>query len=107
MKKCISCGREIPDAANFCPHCEALQNNRVKTVPFRPENRSHIVFGVLFIAAIIFITVYLGIIMPAENAKPAPVPVEDPLQVPIEDPSQADPEAQEGSGILAGLHLGV
>ena len=33
MKKCIHCGRELPDEASFCPYCETVQGDVVQERP--------------------------------------------------------------------------
>ena len=39
MKKCINCGRELPDDASFCPYCEAVQGAVTRENAPRPWKR--------------------------------------------------------------------
>ena len=39
MKKCIHCGKELPDGASFCPYCETVQGKTVKEDVPKPREK--------------------------------------------------------------------
>ncbi len=56
MKKCVNCGRELPDEANFCPYCESDQSEPAKSKAPRVWKRKTLTLTVaaILIAAALF-----------------------------------------------------
>ena len=49
-KKCIKCGKMIPEEASFCPHCTAVQNEKKEIKPpIRWKRKALTVFGILLV----------------------------------------------------------
>lgn len=57
MKKCINCGKTLPDDAVFCPWCETDQNERQEIEA--PAKKNWMVYGVLIASVIVLLTVCL------------------------------------------------
>ncbi len=77
MKKCVKCGRDIPDEANFCPYCETLQVEKKIAETPRVINRKPLyttaaIVLVLIIAALMWImTRPANETLPADTGQPA------------------------------------
>lgn len=55
MKKCIHCGKMLPDEASFCPYCETVQGDTVQESVPRRIRKSTVVLVCILLAAAAFL----------------------------------------------------
>ncbi|MBQ9063326.1 MAG: zinc-ribbon domain-containing protein [Eubacterium sp.] len=62
MKQCINCGKQLPDQANFCPYCAAVQSEKKQAPepkPRRLKRRYGIALMGIAVLAAIFVIAFL------------------------------------------------
>lgn len=122
MKKCIKCGREIPDEAHFCPYCETMQVEKKTAEIPRVRNRKPLYIAaavvlILIIAALLWImTRPANETPPAGTDQPSAVAEQPPKSQPPANPDQP-PKSQQsprtglyesaGDGMPAGGFIGM
>ncbi len=71
MKKCVKCGRDIPDEANFCPYCETLQVEKKTAETPRVINRKPLYIAAAVVLVLIIAALLWIMTRPANETPPA------------------------------------
>lgn len=52
MKNCVNCGKSLPDEAEFCPFCTAVQSEKIEIKPPRPWKKRAVIIGIIAVIVI-------------------------------------------------------
>lgn len=100
-KTCKSCGRELPDAAAFCPHCETVQTDKQQVTP--PRRWRKRALGIAALVLVLVLAVGTGWYLTSRNApepeiQAAPEGESQEALLPEEEPAEPVAEEAEGDG---------